>query len=373
MRILHTADLHIGKVVNGYSMLNEQEHSLKQILGYLSEYKIDTLIIAGDIYDKKTPSDSSVELFDKFLLEVSKLKVKCLIISGNHDSGTKIQFAKSLLVNQDIYIVGKYNGSLAKVTLEDDFGEVTFYLLPFIKPSDIRLYDPTISTYNEAVAYTLSKEEINYNERNVFVGHQFYASGSEEISESEIISVGGSESVAYNHLIDFDYAALGHLHKPQRLMSDFIRYSGSITPYSESEISSSKSVVFIDLKEKGEVSYELLKIESLLKFKSVKDYLENVLNLEASDDYMFITLLDENLIDAMGKLRSKFNNIMTLDFDNMRTKKDSLVDNDLDTDDISTIDLFTNFFKLQNNQDLSDEQREIVNSVIERIDDNASN
>lgn len=373
MRILHTADLHIGKVVNGFSMLDEQAHSLKQIINYLKEYHVDTLIIAGDIYDKKMPSDSSVELFDKFLLEVAKLNITCLIISGNHDSGIKLQFANSLLKKQDIFIIGKYDGKLSKITLKDQYGDINFYLLPFIKPSDIRQFDSNISTYNEAVAYSLNNEEINYDKRNVFIGHQFYASGTEEISESEIISVGGSESVAYNHLLDFDYSALGHLHKPQRLMSDYIRYSGSITPYSESEITSSKSVVLLDLKEKGEKSFELLRLNPLLNFRKVKDYLDNILSLEASDDYMFITLLDENVIDAMGKLRSKFKNIMTLDFDNKRTKEDLIIDNDKDLEDIATIDLFAKFFKLQNNQDLSDKQRAIIESIVERIDENASN
>lgn len=373
MKIIHTADLHLGKIVNGYSMLDEQANALKQIINYIKQYNVETLLISGDVYDKKTPSESAVLLFDNFIYELSNMNINVLIISGNHDSGLKLQFANKLLSKQSIHIIGLYNESLSKIQLEDDYGLINFYLLPFIKPSDIRKYDESIKTYDDAVSYVINNEHIDYMQRNIFLGHQFYASGNEEISDSEIISVGGSDNVAYNHLIDFDYAALGHLHKAQKLKSEFIRYSGSIVPYSESEVNVNKSVVLLDIKEKANINYQLLPLNQIHKFRSVKAHIKDILNMDNSLDYVFVTLLDDHVVDAMSKLRLKFPNIMSLDFDNTRTRENQVIDIENNIDDISKKAMFENFYNIQNNTGLNDNQQSIVDQILERLDDNASN
>ena len=369
MRIGHIADLHIGKIVNGFSMIDQQRYVLNEIIIAIKEENLDCLLIAGDIYDKRNPSDESVSLFNNFINELSLIDLDVLIISGNHDSGIKLGFGNELLKSQRIFISGSYEGSIDKVVLKDDFGSVNFYLLPFIRVSDVRVYDESIKSYHDAVEVALKREAIDYSQRNVIVSHQFYSSGQEKISDSEIIAVGGTENVGYNLLLDFDYAALGHLHKPQKLKEEHIRYSGSIVTYSYSEHRDQKQMVIVELKAKGDCNISFKSLNSSKQFISKKGYLDEILKEESSDDYMFITLLDEDVVDAIGKLRAKFPNLMTLDFDNKRTESTQelgLVDN---LEDQNPLELFKQFYKLQNNNEVSHEQEEILEKVLERIND----
>lgn len=373
MKIIHIADLHIGKVVNGFSMLDEQAYVLNNVITMIKDNQVETLIIAGDIYDKRNPSDESVKLFNHFLNEISKLNITTLIISGNHDSAIKLSFGNELLLAHNIHIVGKVESSIHKVVLEDQYGSINFYLLPFIRISDVRHLDASLTSYHDAVKCALTASNINYQERNIFIGHQFFASGSEETSDSEQISVGGSDNVGYNLLLDFDYAALGHLHRPQKLKVDYIRYSGSIVTYSESEVSDNKSLVLIDFKAKGDLQFELLPLKTVRQFIKKKGYLDELLQAEPSDDYMFITLYDELVVDALGKLRNIYPNLMSLNFDNQRTKVTNKIEVIDDVEVKSPINLFKKFYGLQNNRDLNDNQIEIITKVVERIDDNATN
>ncbi|NLY62534.1 MAG: exonuclease SbcCD subunit D [Erysipelothrix sp.] len=372
MRILHTADLHIGKVVNGYSMLEEQAYALDQIIATIKEYAIDVLIIAGDVYDKRYPSDQASKLFNDFLSNLLVFKIPVLIIAGNHDAGVKLEFGKEIFAYQDLHIEGQFNESLKQVTINDEYGVVNFYLAPFMRPSDLRLYTDDVTSYHEALAYVIDQANIDKAERNLFIGHQFFASGSESISDSEQISVGGIENVGYQILSDFDYAALGHLHRPQRLMSDFIRYSGSIVKYSLSEVNDNKSLVLIELKEKGDITYELLPLKSLREFKHIKGYLADILSMDKTDDYVFVTLLDDDVLDAISKLKTIFTNLMTLDFDNKRTQANATIDLLTDIEDLSASQLFKEFYALFNNSEMSESQAKIVEQIMERIDQSAS-
>lgn len=372
MKIIHTADLHIGKQVNGFSMIQEQASALQQIDDAIKDYDVDVLMIAGDVYDKRNPSDESVALFNKFLASVSKHQIPILIISGNHDSGVKLQFAHEILKQQNIHIVGQYQGDMETISIEDEYGFVNFYLMPFIRPADVRAYYPEVSSYHDALDYVIKKAKINTQERNVFIGHQFFAGGMEERSDSEIIAVGGIDNVGYTVLQDFDYAALGHLHKPQKLMSEMIRYSGSIVKYSESEVNDHKSIILLEMKEKGNLAYEKIPLKSEKAFRKVRGYLSEVVAMPASDDYVFVTLLDDDVVDALNKVRAVFSNVMSLDFDNTRTQSQQKLEMVEGIEDIPVIDLYRQFFEKQNNQALSDTQEDIIVKVLERIDDHAS-
>lgn len=373
MKIIHIADLHIGKVVNGFSMINDQAFVLKNIVDIMKEKEVDVLIIAGDVYDKRNPSDESVNLFNEFINDISKLDITTFIVSGNHDSSAKLTFANDLLKKHHIHIVGKVKDKIECITLDDEYGKVHFHLLPFIRPGDVRHLDEKIKTYHEAIECAIKHSNIDYSERNIFVGHQFFASGTEEISDSEVISVGGSDNVGYNLLLDFDYAALGHLHRPQKLKSEYIRYSGSILTYSESEVRDNKSLVYFEIKQKNDLKFELIPLISEKAFIKKEGYLEDILKEENSDDYIFVTLFDDVVSDALGKLRSKFKNLMSLNFNNKRTSSNNELIINEDVENSDPIELFKSFYKLQNNDDLNRKQLEIVEYVIERIDKNASN
>lgn len=371
MRILHTADLHIGKNVNGFSMISEQEEVLHRISESINDYDVDVLLIAGDIYDKRNPSDEAVRLFNDFILEVSQTQIPILIISGNHDSGIKLQFGSKLLKKQNVHIVGEYDGTLSKLTLEDQYGPINFYSLPFIRPADVRKYDQSVTTYHEAVKASLDREGIDYKGRNIIIAHQFFASGTEDRSESEIISVGGLDNVAYNVLENFDYAALGHLHKPQRLIKETIRYSGSPVIYSESEVNDKKSAVLIDIKEKGNLELSFIRLKTERKFRSITTSMKELETMEKSEDYIFLTLTDDGILDAISKARMVFPHVMSLNFDNARTQKQERIES-IDVEDTSIDDLFKQFFNLQNNQAVNEKQEAIIKEVVERIDENAS-
>lgn len=372
MRVIHTADLHIGKQVNGFSMIQEQQFALSQILKAIVDESIDVLIIAGDVYDKINPSEESVSVFNTFLSDVSKLNITVLIISGNHDSGVKLQFGHEILKHQNIHIVGKYDGKMRRVIVNDDFGPVNFYLMPFVRPADIRPFYNDVASYHDALQYAVDKANINKSERNVFIGHQFFASGSQEMSDSERIAVGGIDNVGYTILQDFDYAALGHLHKPQKLVFDTIRYSGSIVKYSESEVNDQKSYIIIDLKEKGTVTLEKVPLQSIKQFRKIKGYLQEISEMPASDDYVFVTLYDDDVVDALNKVRETFSNVMSLGFDNKRTQAQQSLDVVDGIENIPIVDLFKEFFYTQNNQAMNEKQEEIIEHLLERIDEHAS-
>lgn len=368
MRILHIADLHIGKIVNGYSMLEEQSYALDQVLHMIKEHEVEALIMAGDIYDTRYPSDESVKLFNDFMTQLIPLNLHIFIISGNHDAGTKLAFANKLLAKQNVHIVGDIKDGYNPIVLEDEYGSLNFYLIPFIRPSDVRVQFEHVSSYDGALKAVIAHLSINENERNILVGHQFFSSGSEVTSDSERLLVGGIEQVSYTHLIQFDYVALGHLHRSQIVKEDHIRYSGSLVKYSLSEVNDQKSVILFDIKEKGTLHIQKLALTMKHDFKHVEGMLEEIVALDATDDYMFVTLNDDYAVDAIVQLKVKFKNLMNLDFNNARTKASNQITTISNIEAIPPLTLFNNLYETFHDEPLSESQIKIVNKIMEGID-----
>ena len=368
MKFLHLSDLHIGKSVNGFSMLEEQRHVFGQIIGYIKSEKPDAVLIAGDIYDRAVPGVEAVRLFDDFLTELAAKEVAVLIISGNHDSPERLSYASRLLSAHRLHICCVFDGTLHSVTLADEYGEARFWLLPFIKPSGVRgvFEDKEIESYTDAVAAALESADIDCSGRNVLISHQFYtAAGVTPLrSESEINPVGGLDAVDSALLSGFDYAALGHLHRSQDAGGS-ARYSGSPVKYSFSEWKQEKSVTLVELKEKGSVTVTSLPLLPLRDMREIKGPLEELMSDEVSsqgnrNDYMRVILTDEeDIIDPMGKLRSVYPNVMALDFENSRTCIDDSLLSLPDAEQLGALspyDLFREFFLDVSGAVMSEEQ-----------------
>ncbi|MFI3140688.1 MAG: exonuclease SbcCD subunit D [Clostridia bacterium] len=373
MKFLHLSDLHIGKKVNEISMLEDQEYILNEILNMIKTHKPNAVIIAGDIYDKSIPPTGAVELLDDFFVSLSKLNVKTYAISGNHDSAERLAFGARLLENSGIFLNSGYDKNTQPFDFEDEFGTVKIHLLPFIKPIHIKqqFEEVEIESYTDAVKVAIDNMNIDPTQRNLLVTHQFVTGATK--CDSEDISVGGSDNVDVSVFDDFDYVALGHLHGAQKIKRETVRYSGTPLKYSFSETKHKKSVPLVTMSEKGEVNIELLPLEPLHDMVQIKGEYLQVASKEfrsklKTDDYIRITLTDENDVpDAMGKLRSIYPNIMKLDYDNKRTKSNELINAQSDLTKMSPLDLFCDFYKLQNNQKMTEEQLEFSKNLIEKI------
>ena len=372
MKLIHLSDLHLGKRVNEYSMLEDQEYILKKIINVIDDEKPVGVIIAGDVYDKSIPSAEAVQLFDDFLVQLAKRSLKVFVISGNHDSPERIAFGSRIMDASGIHMSPVYSGDIAPISLEDEFGMVNVYMLPFIKPAHVRRYaEDEITTYTEAIEYVISKLNINPANRNVLVTHQFVTGALR--SESEEISVGGSDNVDTYVFEPFDYVALGHIHSPQTCGSDNIRYCGTPLKYSFSEAHDKKSVTVVELREKGNVSYktvELVPQHDLVELKGTYEELTSKSfyeNTTWQEDYTHITLTDEEDIPGViGKLRTVYHRLMKLDYDNKRTRSNMEISGASDVESKSPLELFSDFYELQNNQPMSQEQLEFMREMIEK-------
>lgn len=373
MKIMHLSDLHIGKKVNEYSMLQDQIYILKEILRIIDNEKVETVIIAGDVYDRSLPPNEALELFDEFLYQLSSRNVNVFVISGNHDSPERISYGGRMMTENKIFLSPVYDGNVKPITLNDDYGEVNFYLLPFVRPADIRRYfpDENIENYTDAVKVAIDNMNVDFNERNILVTHQFVTGA--ELSESEDIIVGGTDNVSGEVFDGFDYVALGHIHREQTVGKDNIRYCGTPLKYSFSEAKHIKSVTILDFNDKGNIEYSKIPLTPFRDMREIRGtYYELTLksNYENTntDDYLHITLTDEEDIpDAIGKLRSIYPNIMKLDYDNLRTRGSGTVDAIENIESKSPFELFADLFKQQNNQDMSKEQEEIMRNLIDKI------
>lgn len=373
MKIMHLSDLHIGKRVNEYSMLQDQIYILKEILRIIDNEKVETVIIAGDVYDRSLPPNEALELFDEFLYQLSSRNVNVFVISGNHDSPERISYGGRMMTENKIFLSPVYNGDVKPISLNDDYGEVNFYLLPFIRPADIRRYfpDENIENYTDAVKVAIDNMNVDFSERNILVTHQFVTGA--ELSESEDIIVGGTDNVSGEVFDGFDYVALGHIHREQTVGKDNIRYCGTPLKYSFSEAKHIKSVTILDFNDKGNIEYFKIPLTPFRDMREIRGtYYE--LTLKSSyestntEDYLHITLTDEEDIpDAIGKLRSIYPNIMKLDYDNLRTRGSGTVDAIENIESKSPFELFADLFKQQNNQDMSEEQEEIMRNLIDKI------
>ncbi|RVU54004.1 exonuclease SbcCD subunit D [Anaerosphaera multitolerans] len=379
MKIFHIADLHIGKVVNGFSMLEDQKHILEQILRKIDKEKPDVLLVAGDIYDKTVPSGAAVSLFDEFLTALSQKDVIVICISGNHDSPERIGFGSRIMKNSDIYISGVFEGDMRKVTVEDDYGEVDFYLLPFVKPMNVRRFFPEeeIESYSDGLAVIFKNQEIDFQRRNILVAHQFVLPSSGEVirSDSETEPVGGINGIYSDVFNGFDYVALGHLHGSQKIGRDCIRYAGSPLKYSFSEVNHNKSVTVFELREKGDYSISEIPLNPKCDMRKIRGPLKELISEEVLSegnprDYMHITLTDEGeILDAIGILRSYYPNVMELSFDNSRTRYDSQIFEIENIEQKSTMELFETFYREQNGSDLTESHKQIIEKFFKDMEE----
>ncbi len=373
MKFIHLSDLHIGKRVNEFSMLKDQEFILAQILTIIDDEQPQGIFIAGDVYDKSVPSAEAVALFDNFLYSLSERKLKVFVISGNHDSPERIAFGARLMNRSGIYMSPVYQKRIEPIRLQDKDGEINIYLLPFIKPVQVRAQFPemTIETYTDALQVAVDQLNIDVSQKNVLLTHQF-VTGSER-SDSEDISVGGSDNVSASIFKDFDYVALGHIHKPQNMGRETIRYCGTPLKYSFSEAKQRKSVTVVELQDKGNTvvrTVELIPKRDMVEIKgtymelTAKSYYDQM-NVE---DYVHITLTDEDdILDALNKLRTIYKNIMKLDYDNQRTRTNTVISGQADIENKSPLELLSEFFELQNNQPLSSMQKAFSEKLINQL------
>ncbi len=373
MKLLHLSDLHLGKRVNEFSMLEDQEYILEEILRVLDGEQPDAVLIAGDVYDKPVPPAEAVQLFDKFLTKLAAKNTQTFLISGNHDSSERLAFGARLMEGSGIHISPVYGGAVKPVELADEFGPVRVYLLPFVKPASVRRFFPEreIGSYTEAVAAAVDAMDLDPGVRNVLVTHQFVTGASR--SESEEISVGGSDNVDVSVFDGFDYVALGHIHGPQNIGSERVRYCGTPLKYSFSEVKHAKSVTIAELGKKGELTVrtvplipkrDLAEIRGTYMELTAKAFYEG----KNREDYYHITLTDEEDIrDAVGRLRVIYPNLMKLDYDNLRTRLGGRVEAARQVEKKTPLELFAEFYRKQNNQDMSSEQASLVEGLIESI------
>lgn len=373
MKLLHLADLHIGKRVNEFSMIEDQRYILTKILNIIDEEKPDAILIAGDVYDKSVPSSEAVEVLDKFINDIASRKIETFIISGNHDGAERLAFASKLIDTTGIHISPAYNGNVDAKTLKDEYGSVNFYMLPFIKPINVKQIfklEENIS-YSEAVKIAIEKMNIDKSQRNVLLSHQFVTGAS--VCDSEDLSVGGTDGVSASVYEDFDYVALGHIHGPQRVSRDTIRYSGTPLKYSFSEVNHKKSVTIVNIEEKGNVTVSTIPLNAkrdLVELKGKYDELmdKSFYDKKNLDDYYHITLTDENdVVDAIFKLGKIYKNIMKLDYDNARTQSIGKLTAVNDVEHKQPIELIDDFYKKQNGLDMDENQLSYINSIIEKI------
>lgn len=375
MKIVHTSDWHLGKKINGFSMLEDQIYILKQLEEMILLQKADILIIAGDIYDRSVPPEEAVAVLNDFLGRIIRAGVTVLMITGNHDSAERLSFANRLLERQGLYIAGTFHGTVKKVTKEDKFGPVNFYLLPFVKSAVVKYYyeESEIFSFEDAVKILIEKMEINKKERNVLVTHHFVTNAGKgpELSDSEtVISVGGADNVDCSLFDDFDYTALGHIHKPQWVGNERIRYAGSILKYSFSEVNQKKGAAIVDLKEKGNLQITSAEFHPLHDMRKIKGRLleliaEDVLCMADKEDYIQAVITDqEDFIDPMGKLKNSYPNIMQLILEkNIKAKQGKKVTG-LKKIKQSPLELFEDFYQKAAGRELDETRKQIIRQVI---------
>lgn len=374
MKFMHLSDLHLGKKVNGYSMIEDQKYIINNILEIIDNENIQSVIIAGDVYDKSVPPVDAVELFNDFLEELENRNLYVFVISGNHDSPERIAFGNSFMRKSKIYFSPVYNGEINEIELNDEYGKINIWMLPFIKPLNVRkVYeDKVINTYNDAVKTVIDNLKIDTNERNIMITHQF-VTGAER-TDSEEISVGGSDNIDVSNFDKFDYTALGHIHRPQNCKSERVRYSGTPLKYSFSEAKDKKSATIIDIKEKNNISIKTVPFKPLRDMVEIKGKYNDIMRLDFykdtsyREDYMHIILTDEEDIpDVITKLRAVYHNIMKVDYDNMRTRTSNKIKEIEHIESFSPFELFSDFYKQQNNQSMNEEQNNYIKNMIEEI------
>ena len=374
---MHLADLHLGKRVNGFSMMEDQEYILNRILEIMEEEQPDGLLIAGDVYDKTIPPAEAVRRMDDFLTAVAAKHVSVFLISGNHDSAERVAFGHQLMQGSGIWISPVYDGTIRHHTLEDRWGEVNIYLIPFLRPSVVRSFFPDveIEDYTDALRTIIEDLQVDTSRRNVALAHQFVtaAGALPETCDSEQLSVGGLDRVDGSVFSPFDYTALGHLHGPQRVGSETIRYAGSPLKYSFSELHQKKSVTVAELREKGETEIRQIPLQPRREMIELRGTFEEILEEarkkgELQTDYYHMILTDEtDVVDALSRLREYYPNIMLLDYDNRRTRSQKEVEQLDRVEERTPGELFAALYEQQNGQEMDSDRKEYLDGLIREI------
>lgn len=374
MKLIHLSDLHLGKRVNEFSMLEDQQYILTEILQIIDRERPNGVLIAGDVYDKSVPSADAVALLDDFLVRLAKRNIKIFVISGNHDSPERMAFGGRLMEASGVYLAPVYDGEVRHVTLTDEYGPVNLYLLPFVKPAHVRRSFPEqeIATYTDALAAAIGSMGVDQTQRNVLVTHQF-VTGADRC-ESEEISIGGADNVNLSVFDPFDYVALGHLHGPQQVGRETVRYCGTPLKYSFSEVSHQKSLTVVELGAKGSVTVStvplvpkrnMAELRGTYNELTFRDFYEGTSYLE---DYVHIILTDEEDIpNAVNKLRIIYPNLMKLDYDNKRTRAGIQLDGGSDVQRKDPLELLEEFYEKQNRQPMGEEQCTFARELMEHI------
>ena len=372
MKFVHLSDLHLGKRVNEYSMLEDQAEILTQILNIIDDEAPDGVLIAGDVYDKSVPAAEAVQLFDLFLTALADRPLQVFVISGNHDSPERLSFGARLMTKSGIHIAPVYNGNVDPISLQDAFGTVDVYLLPFVKPSHVRrFYEDISDSYTDALKTAVAAMPICADHRSVLVTHQFVTGAAR--SESEEISVGGLDNVDASVFAPFDYVALGHIHGPQNIGNEKIRYCGTPLKYSFSEADHKKSVTIVEFLEKGTVKVDIIPLKPIRDMVKIKGFFEEVADKAFygkmdTESYVQITLLDEEDIpNAFGKLTCIYPNLMQMRYENKRTQKNEELFDEAGNIELSPEVLFARFYETMNNQPMTKEQSAYMTDKIETI------
>lgn len=374
---MHLADLHLGKRVNGFSMMEDQEYILNRILEIMEEEQPDGLLIGGDVYDKTIPPAEAVRRMDDFLTAVAAKHVPVFLISGNHDSAERVAFGHQLMQGSGIWISPVYDGTIRHHTLEDRWGEVNIYLIPFLRPSVVRSFFPDveIEDYTDALRTIIEDLQVDTSRRNVVLAHQFVtaAGALPETCDSEQLSVGGLDRVDGSVFSPFDYTALGHLHGPQRVGSETIRYAGSPLKYSFSELHQKKSVTVAELRAKGETEIRQIPLQPRREMTELRGTFEEILEEarkkgEPQTDYYHMILTDEtDVVDALSRLREYYPNIMLLDYDNRRTRSQKEVEQLDRVEERTPGELFAALYEQQNGQEMDSDRKEYLDGLIREI------
>ena len=373
MKFIHLSDLHLGKRVNEFNMLEDQDYILRLILRLIDEEQPDAILIAGDVYDKAVPSAEAVQLFDWFLCRLAERKLQVFVISGNHDSPERIAFGSRLMEPSGIHLSPVYDGRIQPILLTDAWGEIAVYMLPFVKPAHVRRFFPeaAINSYTDALRVAIEQMQVDTSRRSVLITHQFVTGAAR--SESEEISVGGSDNVDASVFDAFDYVALGHLHGPQSIGRETLRYCGTPLKYSFSEARQEKSLTVVEMGKKGDIRVRTLPLIPRRDLRELRGRYMELTALSsyqgtATEDYLHITLTDEEDIpDAIGKLRVIYPNLMKLDYDNTRTRQSQSITGAEEQARKSPLELFDELYEKQNNQPMSEEQRAFAERLIEEI------
>ena len=374
---MHLADLHLGKRVNGFSMMEDQEYILNRILEIMEEEQPDGLLIAGDVYDKTIPPAEAVRRMDDFLTAVAAKHVPVFLISGNHDSAERVAFGHQLMQGSGIWISPVYDGTIRHHTLEDRWGEVNIYLIPFLRPSVVRSFFPDveIEDYTDALRTIIEDLQVDTSRRNVVLAHQFVtaAGALPETCDSEQLSVGGLDRVDGSVFSPFDYTALGHLHGPQRVGSETIRYAGSPLKYSFSELHQKKSVTVAELRAKGVTEIRQIPLQPRREMIELRGTFEEILEEarkkgKLQTDYYHMILTDEtDVVDALSRLREYYPNIMLLDYDNRRTRSQKEVEQLDRVEERTPGELFAALYEQQNGQEMDSDRKEYLDGLIREI------